>query len=323
MSVTRKIVVLGTGGTIAGTGNDDGRALGYQAGQIGVAQLLQGAGALATAQGLQVVTEQVAQLDSKDMGVAVWQALAQACQRWLAQDEVAALVITHGTDTLEETAWLLQSALQPGKPVVLTCAMRPATALSADGPANLRDALCAAAQLPAGVWVVAAGEVHAARWVRKVHPYRLNAFAGVGAGPQGWVEEGVLRLHTGLDTATALVGAPLCAAAWAVPAVQWPWVEVVTSCAAARAQSVDALVAAGVQGLVVAATGNGSVHSALAQGLERARQAGVAVVCTTRCEQGQIVLAPAAPQGEVSSLSPVKARIELMLQLLRAQVQAA
>jgi L-asparaginase len=106
---------------------------------------------------------------------------------------VSGIVITHGTDTLEETAWFLQCVLRPAKPVVLTCAMRPATAISADGPGNLRDAVACAADMQAagrGVLAVVAGRVFSARQVRKVHPYRVDAFDGSGAGPQGWVEEG-------------------------------------------------------------------------------------------------------------------------------------
>ena len=147
-----------------GTDDDDqsvavvGGGVGYQAGQLGVAQLLQPIADQAVPQGWSLELEQVAQLDSKDMDVTVWLQLAKACQRWLLQPEVAGVVITHGTDTLEETAWFLQCVLQPAKPVVLTCAMRPATALSADGPANLRDALACTAQGRAGVWAVAAGK---------------------------------------------------------------------------------------------------------------------------------------------------------------------
>lgn len=314
MSATRKIVILGTGGTIAGQGSAQGGSVGYKAGQIGVAQLLQpiSEGCL---QGRFVFeVEQVAQLDSKDMDIATWQRLAQACRKWLGQADVAAVVITHGTDTLEETAWFLQCVLQPSKPVVMTCAMRPATALSADGPANLRDAVICAAQDVAGVWVAAVGEVHAAQWLRKVHPYRVNAFSSAAQGPAAWVEEGGVRWG---QVPSAVRANAMPCAVWERDAAQWPWVELVTSTAAARPAAVDALVAAGVQGLVVAGTGNGSIHQALWQALQRAAAQGVAVWRTTRCEQGQIVLADGEQDAGVTTLSPVKARISLMLALLQ------
>jgi L-asparaginase len=104
------------------------------------------------------------------------------------------VVITHGTDTLEETAFFLHSVLAPAKPVVLTCAMRPATALSPDGPQNVRDAIAVAATAGAqGVTVVCAGTVHSGVDVQKVHTYRLDAFASGDAGPIGYVEEGAVR----------------------------------------------------------------------------------------------------------------------------------
>jgi len=247
------------------------------------------------------------------MDVAVWVQLAQACQRWLLQPEVAGVVITHGTDTLEETAWFLQCVLQPAKPVVLTCAMRPATALSADGPANLRDALACTAQGRAGVWAVAAGEVHSAQQVHKAHPYRVHAFDSGADGPAAWVEEGCVRWVVSAEEALA---GDAGSRDW--PTVEgWPWVEIVTSTAGARPEAVDALVAAGVQGLVVACTGNGSVHQALQQALLRAQDRGVQVWRSTRCERGRIVLARGEVDPLVSPLSPVKARISLMLALLQ------
>ena len=134
----KKIVVLGTGGTIAGTAASAGDNIGYTAAQVGVEQLIAAVPPLA---GWPLASEQVAQVDSKDMDAAIWRQLAQRCAHWLAQDDVQGIVITHGTDTLEETAYFLHAVLAPAKPVVLTCAMRPATALVPDGPQNLLDAV--------------------------------------------------------------------------------------------------------------------------------------------------------------------------------------
>ncbi|HEY9237773.1 MAG TPA: asparaginase, partial [Burkholderiaceae bacterium] len=124
------VVVLGTGGTIAGTASDASDHIGYVAAQRGVGELLQAVPALTGAgAGAAIESEQVAQLDSKDMTHAVWRELAQRCAHHLARPEVAGIVVTHGTDTLEETAWFLQRTLAPQRPIVLTAAMRPATAM--------------------------------------------------------------------------------------------------------------------------------------------------------------------------------------------------
>lgn len=319
MDVTRKIVILGVGGTIAGQGAEQGGGVGYQAGLIGIDTLVAPviAGVAEKLKGsVTFETEQIAQIDSKDMDVITWQCLASACIRWLEQEDVAGLVITHGTDTLEETAWFLQCVLQPIKPVVVTCAMRPATALSADGPANVRDAVCVAAQGLPGVWAVAAGEVHAAQAVRKVHPYRVNAFTSGAQGPAGWIEEGVVRwVNAGPSLNEPRAFVPITA--WTKSACLWPWVEIITSTAAANPRMVDALVSAGVQGLVIAATGNGSVHQAWHTSLQQARKTGVCVWRTTRCEQGQLVLASGESDATASTLSPVKARISMLLELLQ------
>lgn len=311
MSEPRKIVILGTGGTIAGQGEAEGGGVAYKAAQIGVAQLLSASLGANAWQGYVFETQQVAQLDSKDMDFATWFTLAQACAAWLSQPEVAALVVTHGTDTIEETAWFLQCVLQPSKPVVLTCAMRPATALSPDGPANLRDAICVAADGAAGVWVAAAGEVHAAMHVRKVHPYRLHAFSSDLAGAAAWVEEGRVRWSGG-----PAVPSRQRPALQLPPAQAWPWVEVVASVAGANGRVVDSLVAAGVRGIVLAGTGNGSIHQSLQEAIFRAHAAGVVVWRATRCELGQVVGAPGHCDALATALHPLKARISLMLQLM-------
>ena len=140
--------------------------------------------AIAALASLPLVAEQVAQIDSKDMGFDIWRHLALRCAHWLAQADVAGIVITHGTDTLEETAFFLQAVLAPAKPVVLTCAMRPATALAPDGPQNVLDAVAVAAAAGArGVVVVCAGTIHGAADVAKQHTYRLDAFSSGDAGP--------------------------------------------------------------------------------------------------------------------------------------------
>ncbi len=303
------VVILGTGGTIAGTAADPADNVGYRAGQRSVADLLAAVPALANTP---IVAEQVAQLDSKDMDHTTWQMLAQRVVHHLAQPAVAGVVVTHGTDTLEETAWLLQRVLAPTKPVVLVAAMRPATALLADGPQNLLDAV-ALAQTPGakGVLAVLAGRVHAAGAVRKQHTYRLDAFDSGDAGPLGVVEEGVLRRFQPWPAGTAL-GLEVLAGA----ASTWPWVEIITSHAGARGDGVRALIGAGVQGLVLAATGNGTVHQHLQAALQDAEAAGIPVWRCSRCAAGVLV---GNGSGPAAAMSPWQARVELLLSLLQAQ----
>lgn len=316
-----KMVILGTGGTIAGTAASAQDSIGYTAAQLGVEVLMQAVPGLADLvdPGGAWVCEQVAQIDSKDMEFAVWVDLAQRCQVHLDDPQVRGVVITHGTDTLEETAWFLHRVLDAHKPVVLTCAMRPATSVAADGPQNLLDAAVVAGTAgAAGVLVVCAGEIHGAQQVQKMHPYRVNAFASGNAGPWGWVEEGAVRWSQGTCPAISPQGS--------LPKFfthsPWPRVEIVMNYAGGSASVVDALVRDGVQGIVVAGTGNGTLHFALQTALERAQVAGVAVRVSTRCPLGQVLPRSADVLPVAQGLSPVKARISLLLDLMR-QANAA
>jgi L-asparaginase len=331
-ALRQKIVLLGTGGTIAGTAGDPGDNLGYTAAQVSVAQLLQSIPDLLT-RSCTLQAEQVAQLDSKDMSFAVWQRLASRCAHWLAQEEVRGVVITHGTDTLEETAYFLHAVLPPvllaRKPVVLTCAMRPASSRFADGPQNLQDALSLAEDAGAnGVFAVCAGRIHGALEVQKVHPYRLDAFDSGEAGVQGVVEEGRVRWlfsragPMGRNAAATLAGTGPALLERLALVPDLPRVEIVMSHAGAGAGIVEALLAhdAGtpnrLRGIVVAATGNGSLHQDLERALLRAHAGGVVVVRATRCAYGRVLPRPGDKLPDSGGLSSVKARVALQLQLL-------
>lgn len=311
-SETRRVVVLGTGGTIAGKAASSGDNIGYTAGQVGVADLLGGIEAPA---GVALVAEQVAQLDSKDMDADTWRQLAARCAHWLAQPDVAGIVITHGTDTLEETAFFLHAVLAPAKPVVLTCAMRPATALSPDGPQNVRDALAVASTPGAqGVTVVCAGTIHSGLDVQKVHTYRLDAFASGDAGPVGYVEEGEVRRVRAWPQ-----GGPFDAARLEAVAKPWPRVEIIMSHAGASGAIVEALLlpsTESLRGLVLATTGNGTVHHALEAAALKAQDGGVSVLRATRCTNGRILPKPGDGLRDAGALTPVKARVALVLELL-------
>jgi L-asparaginase len=339
--MTEKIIVLGTGGTIAGTADSATDNTGYTAAQISIAALLEGVPGMKQAlrgpNGVNaLVSEQVAQLDSKDMDFDTMRRLAQRCAHHLAQPEVKGIVITHGTDTLEETAYFLHRliplALQ-AKPVVLTCAMRPATSSEADGPRNLRDAVLVAGDAASrGVLAVCAGDVHHALSVQKIHTYALNAFSSgeVALGEPGIVAqvvgEQVLwkpatqeflkeKWHlAGIDIAQAAIDLIVNTS---MQKIAWPRVEIVLNHAQASGSMVRALLSTPqeldpLRGIVVAGTGNGTVSQSLQSALDEARSKGVEVVMASRCAWGGV-------RGGIypgSALSAVKARIALTLKLL-------
>jgi len=308
-----RIVILGTGGTIAGTAASATDAIGYTAAQLGVAQLVAAVPPLAQAP---IECEQVAQVDSKDMDHATWQRLAQRAAHHLGRAEVAAVVVTHGTDTLEETAYFLHRVLAPAKPLVLTAAMRPATSLQADGPQNLLDAVTLARDgRVSGVSVVIAGRAWAGTDVRKQHTYRLDAFSGGDAGPVAVLEEGQVRVLR----ANLPVGEAVGLDAVADDAGAWPRVEIVLNHAGADGRVVDALLAHGVDGLVVAGTGNGTLSGALDAALRRAAQAGVRVLRASRCAAGPVLGGDSSALPGAGTQTAVQARIELLLKLLQAR----
>lgn len=303
------VVVLGTGGTIAGTSAPGQDERLYTAAQLGVADLLRAVPGLAGP----IECDQVAQLDSKDMDVPTWLQLVDRLQVHLARPEVAGVVVTHGTDTLEETAYFLQRVLAPAKPVVLTAAMRPATAASPDGPGNLRDAVNVSRDAGAhGVLVVMAGQVFSARGVRKAHTNRLDAFEDGDGGPLGEVADGRVSWHRAPPQ-----DEPLGAARLPRDPTAWPRVDLVVSHAGVDGALVAALCALGARGLVAVGTGNGTLHHVLADALHAAEVQGVVVWRGTRCARGEVTDKP----GEfpaAGDLAPAKARIELMLALMGA-----
>lgn len=291
------ILLLGTGGTIAGLLEDGLQATpnrAYKAAQLPVEALIPASKDSASKHC--IVSEQIAQIDSKDMSFALWEKLHSRIAAAQNDPAIHAIVITHGTDTLEETAYFLHATLCCTKPVILTGAMRPADSLQSDGPGNLAAAIEAASHLQAGVWTVFAGETLGAVGLEKKHPQRLAAFG----------------LRAGVDDHP--IHQPQCAGIAFKPMKRWPRVEVVLNYAGSSGKLIEALVQQGVDGIVVAATGNGTVSEAMQEALFAASSAGVAVRLCTRCPEGAV-----SSQGEhpfeVSALSPVQARVDLLLQL--------
>ena len=295
---TKKIVVLATGGTIAGLASDASMPDNYIAGQVGVADLLQGL----THEGIELLTEQVAQIDSKDMSFSVWQSLLARVAHWLVQDEVQGMLITHGTDTLEETAYFLQTVLQPIKPVAMTCAMRPANAPDSDGPDNLKDALTWLQQPTAsGVSVVCAGQVHEGQAVQKSHSHQRNPFTS----QTGVMHPVALRVPS--------VGQVLAC-------TRWPRVELVFNHAGSDGCLVRTLMTHDApQGWVVAGTGNGTLHHDLEAALLDSQKLGTQVLRASRCAQGGVQSRESDVLAHAGGLTAVQARVALLLHLLAKQ----
>ncbi|HEU5294313.1 MAG TPA: asparaginase [Burkholderiaceae bacterium] len=309
------VVILGTGGTIAGVAPAGQSDLAYQAAQLSVDSLVRAVPELA---GAPLQTEQVAQVDSKDLTHAIWQTLAKRVHHHLQREGVTGVVVTHGTDTMEETAYLLHRVLAPTKPVVLTGAMRPASSRQADGPGNLTHAVAVAREPGAhGVLVVLAGAVHGASDVRKAHPHRIDAFSSGDVGPLARFEDdGRLHRLRAWPSGEALGLAVLDA-----DPVTWPVVEIVTSHAGSSGALIDALARGGAKGVVIATTGNGTVHQAIERALRDGAWSGIAVLRATRCGEGAILEADEA-SGEwpsAGALTPAKARVELILRLMAGQ----
>jgi len=298
---TKKIVVLATGGTIAGLAAHADQPQNYTAGQVGIDDLLQGV----VSDNLVLQSEQVAQIDSKNMTFAVWQSLLARVAHWVAQDDVQGIVITHGTDTLEETAYFLQTVLQPVKPVALTCAMLPANAPDSDGPGNLKDALSWVQQpVSQGVVVVCAGQVHAGDAVQKSHSHQRNPFTSQ-ARPQHPAD---LRVPSVAQVLACKV---------------WPRVELVFNHTAADGRLVRALMAHDApQAWVVAGTGNGTLHRDLEAALRDAQQQGAQVLRASRCAQGGVQSRDADVFPHAGALTAVQARVALLLHWVAQQVVA-
>lgn len=313
------IAILATGGTIAGSADDAGSAARYRAGAVPIDQLL-AASKLGLERLANVRAEQVAQIDSKDLTFDVWEKLVARIRHWIDVERVDGVVITHGTDTLEETAMLLHLTQQTDTPIVLTAAMRPSTSLSADGPLNLLNAVRLAASPSArgrGVLVALNQRVHAARDVQKGHTYAVEACVSPDTGALGFVLDTQVQFQRVGQRVAAADVLPM------PPAGQWPWVEVVASYAQPDARVVDALVAAGVKGLVIAATGAGSIHANLEAALNRASQQGVFVLRSTRTGAGVVPALPSADRWASSgTLNPYKARVLLTLLLASGRAQA-
>ena len=190
-----KVVVLATGGTIAGVG-DPGKVAGYKPGTLTAEMLLWGVPEIDEVADIEAI--QICNVNSDDITAEIWLTLAETINRMAADPDVTGFVITHGTDTMEETAYFLNLTVKTDKPVVLTGAMRPATALSADGPLNLYEAVCVAASEEAvgqGVLIVFSDRIFAARTMAKTSTYSVTAISAGETGCIGIVRDGTVYLY--------------------------------------------------------------------------------------------------------------------------------
>ena len=310
------IAVLATGGTIAGA-QADATAAGYKAGSFSVNDLLAAVPQLAGI--AEIRAEQVANVGSQNMTNAVWRALAERVDALCRDASVAGIVITHGTDTLEETAYFLSLVIRHDKPVVLVGAMRPATALGAEGPANLYNAVALARHPEArgrGPLVVMNEDVHYAREIQKIASAGLCAFASPNRGRAGVMHGGVPFFYS-RNTTTHTVESEFSLAL--LEKAGWPRVDVVYAHADLQGDLIDFLADA-ADGIVLAGVGDGNATDMAIEGLSRAAANGVAVVRSSRTGSGFVardVELDDARLGFVAArdLNPQKARILLMLGL--------
>jgi len=309
------VVILATGGTIAGAGaSSTGSA--YTSGKVTIEAMID---AVPNIRKLANLTgEQTANVGSQDMSVKVWLDLANRINELLAKDDVDGIVITHGTDTQEETAYFLTLVVKSDKPVVLTGSMRPSTALSADGPLNMYNAVAVAADPNAkgyGVMVVMNDEIHAAHDVKKMISTPVQTFESPQEGMIGTVIFGqILWFHKPhgrhtIDSEFSVKGL-----------TELPRVDIVYTCADVSTDLIDLMVKAGAKGIVVAGVGDGNMNKGTLEAAKRATAKGIPVVRATRVPIGAVLINGEVVDpdfGTISSdeLNPQKARILLMLAL--------
>jgi L-asparaginase len=312
------VTVIATGGTIAGTATaaDDGV---YSAGSVPVEALIQAVpevSGLASLKGIQI-----ASIGSQDMNDAVWMQLAKEVDKHLSNDTVSGVVITHGTDTMEETAFFLNLVVDSDKPVVLTGAMRPATALSADGPLNLYNAVAVAASMKAvghGVLVVANDFIHGAREIAKTNTLTVQAFESPNLGLLGAMHYGDFRMFRKPQrkhTTNSIFSIRNMQ--------QLPKVFVIFAHSNMDGDLIRSAVDLGAEGIVLAGVGNGNASAKALQALHEARKKGVVIVRSTRSSSGAVLRNQEVNDDEMGfvvadQLNPAKARVLLQLGLTQS-----
>jgi L-asparaginase len=313
-----KIMILATGGTIAGAQASTSEA-GYKSGSFSVDDLIKAVPQLKDL--ADISGEQVANIGSQTMNHEVWLKLAKRVNEVLKGD-TDGVVITHGTDTMEETAFFLSLVVKSDKPVVLVGSMRPATAIGADGPANLYDAVALAANPEAkgrGPLVVLNDEIHYAREAQKTNSTALDTFKSPNRGRAGVMNTGKAYFFS-QNTTLHTTKSELSVDGKGVNDL--PRVEVVYSYANLGRDGIDFFVSKGVKGIVLAGVGDGNSTDTAIAALAEAAKKGVVVVRSTRTGSGLIVRNVEVDDDKLGfitamELNPQKARILLMLGLMK------
>jgi L-asparaginase len=314
-----KVKVLATGGTIAGA-QASSSEVGYKSGTFSVDDLIKAVPPLKDL--AELSGEQVANIGSQTMNHDVWLKLAKRINEVLKDGSTDGIVITHGTDTLEETAYFLSLVVKSDKPVVLVGSMRPATAISADGPANLYNAVALAVSPEArgrGPMIVIDDEIHYAREAQKMNTTELDTFHSPNRGRAGVMNVGKLEWFS--QNTTRHTTKSEFSVDGKTPA-DLPRVEIVYSYENLGPEMVDFLVQQGVKGIVLAGVGDGNTTDAAIAALGAASKKGIAVVRSSHTGSGVVarnVEVDDDKLGFIASmeLSPQKARILLMLGLMK------
>jgi L-asparaginase len=319
----KNIIVLATGGTIAGVSHSSTDTTSYQSAILPIKELLAEIDSLHTI--ANVYSEQVAQIDSADMNHDLWLLLANRSNALLKEPHIDGIVITHGTDTLEETAYFLNLVVNSPKPVVMVGAMRPSTAISSDGPMNLYNAILLAASPAAygkGVLVALNDTINSSRDVTKTNTSLQDTFKAPELGYLGYIIDGqphFYRMPTRKHTHLAdfdIQGIT------ALPQVDILYGHVHDSGALAQAA-----VASGAKGIIYAGLGNGNMSQQVRTILSHIQKTGIIVVRSTRVSNGVVTRNGAIDDEHhgfvvADTLSPQKARILLMLALTKTSSPA-
>lgn len=313
------VVILATGGTIASKRNP--AKGGYEPALTGEDLI----NAIPTVQRLaHIEVEQVSNITSSDMNPDIWLKLAGRIRSLLAKPEIAGVVVTHGTNTLEETAYFLDLVVTSNKPVILVGAQRPASDPDSDGPRNLFGAIRVAIDPEAvdkGVMVVMNGQINSARDVTKTHTSQVETFRGLEFGALGIVDESAVRFYR----------APVRRQTFdIVPGSKLPRVEILLSYAGEDGTLLRAALQSKVgDAFVIAGTGLGSVSSQMFDAVKQARESNIPVVISTRVPTGRVFPLSATKGSALElqkigcvladNLSPQKARVLLMLALTKTK----
>ena len=315
-----RILVLGTGGTIAGAGAG-GTGATYRPGGLALETLIEHLAALGIA--AELVPQEIARIGSQDIGFAEWQALHAACLAGIADPAVDAIIITHGTDTAEETALLLDLTLPTTKPVVLVGAMRPADAVGADGMRNFANAVRVAGDGQAagrGVVLVMGDAVLAARDARKAATSSIDAFRTFPRGPLARVTPSSLDWFGPAHRLGESARYPFPA--------ELPRVAILTAGAGMDAKPVEALLGIGARGIVLAGMGQGNAPKVVLEALAACAASGVPVVRASRVDEGLVDRNVEVEDDRLGliaarALGPAKARVLLMVLVANGVTDAA